>query len=95
MDQILPYIFNAFGGAGAAPLICIAMGGRGLGPTGNMIAGIVGGLGAGALVQSAGLQNLLGPDGTIVGYAQDLMEGVLGGAALGAAARVVRGKTHA
>ena len=71
------------------------MRGKGLGTAGNMIAGVVGGLGAGAVMQAAGLQNLFGPDNTIVSYAQDLIEGVAGGAALGAAVRLMRGKTHA
>lgn len=95
MDQILPYILNGFGGAGVMPLICAAMGGKGLGSAANMITGIAAGLGVGAVAQAAGLQNLFGPDNTIMSYTQDLVEGAVGGCALAAVIELMKGKTHA
>jgi hypothetical protein len=95
MDEILPYIFNGFGGAGVMPLICAAMGGRGLGSAPNMIAGLAAGLGVGAVAQAAGLQNLFGPDNTIMSYTQDLFEGALGGSALAAVIEFMKSRTHA
>jgi len=93
--QILPYIFNGFGGAWVMPLICAAMGGRGLGSAPNMIAGAAAGLGVGAAAQALGLQNLFGPDNTIMSYAQDLVEGALGGCVLATVIEFMKGRTHA
>jgi hypothetical protein len=95
MEQILPYILNAFGGAGVMPLICAAMGGKGLGSAPNMVAGMAAGLGVGAAAQALGLQNLFGPDHTIMSYAQDLVEGAIGGCALATVIEFMKGRTHA
>src|SRR5688572_20667366 len=95
MDQILPYILNGFGGAWVMPLICAAMGGKGLGSAPNMIAGMVAGLGVGAAAQAMGLQNLFGPDNTIMSYAQDLVEGAIGGCVLATLIEFMKGRTHA
>ena len=95
MEQILPYILNGFGGAGVMPLICAAMGGKGLGNAANMIAGVAAGLGVGAAAQAAGLQNLLGPDNTIMSYTQDLLEGAIGGCVLATVIELMKGRTHA
>lgn len=95
MDQVLPYIFNALGGAALAPAICAATGGKGLGGIGKVIAGMVGGVVLGAVVEAAGLENLFGPDNTIVSYAQDLVEGAIGGGVLATLIAIMKGKTHA
>ena len=95
MDQILPYFLNGFGGAGVMPLICAAMGGRGLGSAPNMIAGMAAGLGVGAAAQAMGLQNLFGPDNTIMSYTQDLLEGAIGGFVLATVIELMKGRTHA
>jgi hypothetical protein len=95
IEALLPYIFNAFGGLGFTSLMCALMGGSGLGGIGNTVVGIAGGLGVGAAVQAAGLQNLFGPDHTIVSYAQDLLEGALGGCVLAMVIEFMKGRTHA
>ena len=95
IEAFLPYVFNAFGGAGVMPLICAALGGRGLGSAANMIAGMAAGLGVGAAAQAAGLQNLFGPDDTIMSYMQDLLEGALGGCVLASVIEFMKGRTHA
>ena len=95
MDQFLPYIFNAFGGLGFTSLMCALMGGNGLGVVGNTVAGVAGGLGFGAAVQAMGLQNLFGPDHTIVSYAQDLLEGAIGGCILAMVIELIKSRTHA
>ncbi|HEY7800009.1 MAG TPA: hypothetical protein VIA80_14665 [Hyphomonadaceae bacterium] len=95
MDEILPYVFNAFGGLGFTSLMCAMMGGTGLGGVGNTVVGIAGGLGVGAAVQALGLQNLFGPDHTIASYAQDLLEGALGGCVLAMVIELIKGRTHA
>ncbi|HEX5008546.1 MAG TPA: hypothetical protein VFV70_15635 [Hyphomonadaceae bacterium] len=96
MDEFLPYIFNAYGGLGFTSLMCALMRGNGLGFAGNTFAGIVGGLAVGAAVQAAGLQNVLGPDHTIASYAQDLLEGALGGCVLAMVIELIKkSRTHA
>jgi hypothetical protein len=96
MEQLLPYILNGFGGAGVMPLICAAMGGRGLGNAPNMIAGLTAGLGVGWAASAAGLQNLFGPDATIMSYIQDLFEGAIGGCVLAAVIEFMKSiRTHA
>jgi hypothetical protein len=52
-------------------------------------------MGVGAVAQAAGLQNLFGPDNTIMSYTQDLFEGALGGSALAAVIEFMKSRTHA
>jgi hypothetical protein len=84
LADYLPYILNGAGGAVLAPLIAGLLGGKGLGAVFNIVLGAAAGIGAGFGAEQLGQGNLLGGDtNATMGYVQDLLEGAVGGGALG------------
>lgn len=99
MDQLmqyLPLVLNGAGGAILAPLVAKLLGGKGLGGIGNILAGAIGGIGAGYGADAAGLGNLLGGDtNATMGYVQNVLEGGVGGGVIGAVLGFVKGNKPA
>jgi hypothetical protein len=84
-------ILNGIGGAIIGPMISQFLGGKGQGLITRILAGMVGGVGAGAGADAAGMGALLGSDATMQ-LIQSVLEGGVGGGVLSSAAGMMRRK---
>ena len=79
-ELMLSLVFGALGGAIVTPILVRLVCGRGFGWLGNFLAGVIGGLIAGLIGFTAGIGTVIGPDGSIMGFLQNMVGGGIGGA---------------
>lgn len=84
-------ILNGAGGAIIGPVISQFLGGKNQGLMMRIIAGIVGGVGAGQAADAGGLGSLLG-DAEVMRMIQSVLEGGLGGGVLATIAGMLKKK---
>lgn len=89
LDQFLPYILNGAGGAIIGPLISQFLGGKHQGLMTRILAGIVGGVGAGQAANMGHYGDMLSgvlADPGMRSMIQHVLEGAVGGGVLSSAA---------
>ena len=84
MEEYLPYILNAVGGGVLGPIISRLLNGQ---MSVGALGGVIGGLAAGFGADTAGMASVIGNEG-MMEMLQDLVEGVVGGGALGSLAGI-------